>query len=177
MLAALMIGSQRSALWRISARISSGEDPIGSACKARIRSAASACFRPLLMASEIFCVISFGVPGGATIAIQVSEYASGKVCAKVATCREFRQTLTAAGRDKLQPAAFDMRFVASRLSARISTWPASRSVIAGALPRYGTCNHLDVGKMLDHRDGQMTDLPLALRRIVDPSRIRRAHRR
>ena len=45
----------------------------------------SGCLKPCAIASEIFLVIAFGVPGGADTAIQVIEVTPGMVSAMVGT--------------------------------------------------------------------------------------------
>ena len=50
-----------------------------------MRACMSGCLKPLPIASEIFWVIAFGVPGGADTAIQVIEVTPGIVSAMVGT--------------------------------------------------------------------------------------------
>ncbi len=50
-----------------------------------MRACMSGCLKPFPIASEIFLVISFGVPGGADTAIHVIEVTPGIVSSMVAT--------------------------------------------------------------------------------------------
>src|SRR5258708_12692683 len=77
--AAPTTGPQISRLSWIILRISSGVLPSGAASSLRIFACMSGSLKPLAIASEIFWVIAFGVPGGADTAIQIVELTPGSV--------------------------------------------------------------------------------------------------
>src|SRR5262249_9480184 len=71
-LAAVTTGPHSSSLRRIISRISSGVLPSGSASSERMRARRSGILKAWPIAPETLPAISFGVPGGAATAIQVS---------------------------------------------------------------------------------------------------------
>ena len=75
----------------------------------------SGSLKPLAIASDIFWVISFGVPGGADTAIQVIEVTPGIVSSMVWTFGIFLQALLVGDRDQLQLAGVDIALVGQQI--------------------------------------------------------------